>query len=107
MNGFSLLNCTNIPREVGRSVERSFGVKISRREKNKVSSYGQPCYWFEYWLDKMLPENKDGIEKMKEYVNEQIGTLNPKTTKNVKELARAGINNIPTPHTITQPPLFT
>lgn len=85
MNGFHLLNCTNIPREVGRSVERSFGVKISRKERHKISSYGQPCNWFEYWLDPKIQDNLDGIEKMKTYVKKQ-SNVNPKTDKQAKEL---------------------
>lgn len=78
-NGFHLFGVTNVPREIGRSVERAFGVTIERKPEEGLSRYGQPCSWMNYFLDKKKPENKEGIEKMKIYVNEQKGfTVQPK-----------------------------
>lgn len=90
MNGFKLLGITNVPREVGRSVERAFGVKVSRVDRSSITRYGQTCNWTDYRLNK-TDYNKEGIEKMMAYVNRQLGLLNPKTDKQAKELNKAGI----------------
>lgn len=89
MNGFKLLGITNVPREVGRSVERAFGVVVSRTERNGTTRYGQTCNWVDYRLNR-TDYNKDGIEKMKKYVQEQAGTINPKTDNEAKGLKEAG-----------------
>lgn len=67
MNGFSWFSMTNAPREIGRSIERSFGVKVDRKMKHFESKYGNKGWYFEYRLMRTR-ENKDGIEKMSEYV---------------------------------------
>lgn len=67
MNGFKWFGCTNIPREIGRSVEREFGVEVSRVQKDGESRYKQPVHYFEYRLNR-TEHNKPGIEKMEEYV---------------------------------------
>ena len=69
MNGFHWFSCTNIPREIGRSVERPFGVTVSRINKDAISKYGQPCNYFEYRLNR-TPMNAEGILKMEAYVSE-------------------------------------
>lgn len=69
--GFTWFGLTNIPREVGRSVERSFGVTVTRIPMAGKSRYGQPCNWVNYSLEKN-EFNKDGIEKMKAYVEKQL-----------------------------------
>jgi len=89
-NGFQLLGITNIPREIGRSVERAFGVKVSRTQKEGTSRYGQHCTWTNYRLNK-TDYNKEGIQKMKEYVEEQLKGVSPKTDKEVKALEEVGI----------------
>lgn len=70
MNGFKLLGITNIPREIGRSVERAFGVTVSRVEMNGTSRYGQHCNWINYRLNR-TDYNKEGIEKMEAYIKDQ------------------------------------
>lgn len=79
-NGFDLLGITNVPREIGRSIERSFGVVVSRTQMEGSSRYGQPCVWVNYRLNK-TQMNEDGIRKMKEYVKEQMNIPNPRTNK--------------------------
>lgn len=81
-NGFDWFSCTNIPREIGRSVEREFNVRCERTRKEKISRYGQPCCWYEYKLPK-TKENEDGIKKIIEYIREQEGY--PKTDTRQKE----------------------
>ena len=69
MNGFKWFGCTNIPREIGRSVEREFGVEVSRVTKEGKSRYEQPVNYTEYRLNR-TDFNKPGIEKMEAYVRE-------------------------------------
>lgn len=76
-NGFHLLSITNIPREIGRSVERAFDVQVSRVHREGTSKYGQPCTWVDYHLNK-TDYNKNGIEKMRLYLAENMEEYRPK-----------------------------
>lgn len=69
MNGFKWFGCTNIPREIGRSVEREFHVIVSRVSKDGKSRYGQPVHYTEYRLNN-TENNKEGRAKMIAYVSE-------------------------------------
>lgn len=71
-NAFNLFGVTNLPREVSRQIEQPFGVRISRVKMEGKSRYGQSVIWFEYRLNKTIPENKEGIKKMKEYVKKIV-----------------------------------
>jgi len=77
-NGFDLLSITNIPREIGRAVEREFNVKVKRIRREGVSKYGQPCVWMDYKLQK-TESNKEGIAKMRDYLAEHMAEYRPKT----------------------------
>lgn len=69
MTGFKYFSCSNIPREMGRSIERKFGVIVSRERVDFTSKYGQDGYYYKYSLtDTIL--NKEGIEKMKQYIKQ-------------------------------------
>lgn len=81
-NGFTNFGITNIPREIGRSIEREFGVVVSRVRMEGTSRYGQPVTWTNYRLNK-IEANLEGINKMLLYVQEQEGF--PKTEKQAKE----------------------
>lgn len=70
-NGFELFGITNIPREIGRSVERAFDVQVSRTTMVGKSRYGQECTWCNYRLNR-TEYNKQGIEKMREYIRQQL-----------------------------------
>lgn len=70
-NGFDLFGITNVPREIGRSVERSFDVEVSRTQMEGKSRYGQPVVWVNYRLNK-TEYNAAGIKKMKEYVEKEM-----------------------------------
>lgn len=89
--GFKDFGITNIPREIGRSIEREedggFGVEVSRTEKKGKSRYGQPVTWIEYRLNR-TEYNKAGIEKMIAYVNSQTSEA-AKTQKEAKIKAAA------------------
>lgn len=78
--GFFDLGITNVPREIGRSIERAFGVEVSSVQKEGKTKYKVPCVWYEYRLNH-TEYNKPGIEKMKEYVRKHRGEDPPKTEK--------------------------
>jgi hypothetical protein len=79
MNGFQLFSCTNLPRELSRSIEKKFGVEIARDKVVFKSKYGQPGFYYRYRLNKN-ESNGPGIERMKEYIKSQLPTY-PKTDK--------------------------
>ena len=89
MTGFKLFSCSNLPREISRSIEAKFGVEVSRSRKDFVSQYGQPGYYYEYRLNS-TEYNAPGILKMKEYIKEHIGSsAEAKTTKEKKAIQQA------------------
>ncbi len=69
--GFRDFGITNVPREIGRGIERKFGVIVSRLPREGKSRYGRNCVWVEYRLNPLLKVNKTGIKKMREYVESQ------------------------------------
>ena len=81
-NGFELFGITNVPREIGRSVERRFGVVVSRTQMQGKSRHGQECIWVNYRLNR-TEYNQEGIEKMISYVQSQLS--NPKTSSQQKD----------------------
>lgn len=82
-NGFELFGITNVPREIGRSVEREFGVTVSRTNMDGQSRYGQAVTWVNYRLNR-TDYNAEGIQKMTEYVQSQMS--NPKTQREQQAL---------------------
>ena len=79
MNGFRLFSCTNIPREISRSIEKKFCVDISRDKVEFVSKYGHPGVYYRYRLNR-TEHNMNGIIKMERYVAEH--SSKPEGTKN-------------------------
>lgn len=73
MDGFKRFGCTNIPREVSRSIEDDFEVEVSRVRKDIISTWGQPACYYEYRLN-FSDHNLPGIAKMKEYVKQELST---------------------------------
>lgn len=82
---FDMFGCSNAPREIGRSIERKFGVIVSKTPTKFTSRYGKSGVYFKYRLNK-TEYNKEGIQKMKEYVAAQKNATNPKTTKELKQM---------------------
>lgn len=68
MNGFENFGCTNLPREIGRGVERRFGAVVTRQQVFFVSRYNHVGIYYRYSLDKKDPRNKQAIVKMKDYI---------------------------------------
>lgn len=83
-NGFKLFGVTNIPREIGRSVERSFNVKCNRKDRTGVSRYDVTTRFTDYSL-KLTPANLPGIKAMVKYVLDQEGE--PKTQHGLDQQA--------------------
>jgi len=69
MDGFKRFGCTNIPRELSRSIEQKFGVIISKTPTEFTSQFGHKGSYFRYHLNQ-TEYNKEGIEKMREYVKQ-------------------------------------
>lgn len=88
MDGYRLFACSNLPRELSRSIEQKFDVQISRERVKFKSKYGQPGSYLRYRLNKSQ-HNLQGIQKMKEYVNSQLGSLTEcKTDKQLKQFVQ-------------------
>ena len=79
---FDQFGCSNAPREIGRSIERKFGIKVSKTPTYFKSRYGRSGVYFRYRLNR-TEYNAPGIEKMKEYFL-QHKIENPKTDKEAK-----------------------
>lgn len=47
-NAFTKFGISNISREVGRLIEKPFGIELKREKKLGKTQDGEPCYWFEY-----------------------------------------------------------
>ncbi len=69
-NCFETIGLTNAPREVSRMVEQPFNVIVSRVHRRGKSRYGQEVTWTDYRLNP-TEYNKEGIEKMRRYVQDQ------------------------------------
>lgn len=69
-NCFTLIGLTNCPREISRMIEKPFGVKVDRVRREGESRYGQPVTWIDYHLNAFIERNKEGVELMKKYVQE-------------------------------------
>ena len=69
MDGFKNFGCSNIPREISRSIEQKFDVIVTKTPHEFTSRYGHKGRYFKYRLP-MIKQNEAGIEKMKIYVKE-------------------------------------
>lgn len=74
---FKDFGTSNLPREVGRAIERKFKVRISKVPKKGKSRWGVPVRWHTYRLNKDDPENAAGIEEMIKYVESNGGFVKP------------------------------
>jgi len=84
-NGFQQFGITNIPREISRLIEKPFGLRVSRTRKEGTTRYGQTVFWIDYRLNR-TGYNKEGIDKLKAYIQKQSASeLPPKTDKEAKE----------------------
>lgn len=87
-NCFETIGLTNAPREISRMIEQPFGVEVSRTPREGKSRYGQSVTWYDYRLNR-TDYNKEGIQKMIEYVNNETKNILIKTDKQKKQLSEA------------------
>ncbi|PWT75794.1 MAG: hypothetical protein C5B59_08040 [Bacteroidetes bacterium] len=71
LTGFKELGITNIPREIGRSVERAFKVRCEKTKMEGKTRWNTPTHWFVYQL-KHTEQNSEGIELMRQYVRDHV-----------------------------------
>lgn len=91
MDGFKRFGCTNIPREVSRSIEKDFEVEVSKVRKDYISMWGKSTCHYEYRLNK-TKHNLPGIEKMKVYVKQELSSRAlPKTEQEAKIYKQVGL----------------
>ncbi len=90
LTGFQRFFITNVPREIGRLIERPFGVEVDKKQKNFTNKDGESGYYFEYRLLRK-PCNLEGIAKLETYVREkeqsqfQSSTRRGAKTKHIPE----------------------
>lgn len=70
MDGFKRFGITNLPREVGRQIQKKFGVEVSKDRIDFVHDCDLPGWYFRYRLNK-TEANEPGIERMKSYILSQ------------------------------------
>lgn len=87
MNGFQKFSCSNLPRELSRSIEAKFNVTLSRDKVAFKSQYGQPGYYYRYRLNN-TPQNAAGREAMNAYVKQHMGKSAEAKTDNEKKLLK-------------------
>lgn len=78
---FKQFGCSNAPREIGRSIERKFGVTVSKTPTKFKSRYGKAGVYYQYRLNR-TGYNLEGMQRMAKYCIDKIGT--PKTDAEVK-----------------------
>lgn len=81
---FTDFSISNLPREIGRSIERKFGVFVTKVKKKGKSKYGVECWWYEYRLA-TVDYNVEGRKRMFEYV--QKNTPKYELARTQKELS--------------------
>lgn len=79
MTAFKQFYCTNLPREISRSIEKEFGVQVSRTKRTSKSTYGEPGFYYQYRLNRDAKYNQAGIVKIREYVFKNFGNKRDKT----------------------------
>jgi hypothetical protein len=81
---------TNLPREVSRLIEKRFGVQVTRVPRSGKTRYGIHARWFEYRLPK-TEYNKEGIAKMREYVNKHYTEQQKPPPESFKDRNQLGL----------------
>lgn len=91
-NCFTTIGLTNCSREVSRMIEKPFGVIVSRTHRQGESRYGQAVTWVDYRLNR-TEMNKDGVQKMLEYVAEHMNGHFHKPVEEKGKLVQEGLFN--------------
>jgi hypothetical protein len=91
MKAFTQFGITNLPREIGRSVEGCFGVVVSRFKTCHTNMFGEEGFHNTYYLygDKQSlrlnnkasrSAHRKGLKLMKKYVDEHTKLINTEWT---------------------------
>jgi len=91
-NCFELIGLTNCSREISRMVEKDFEVEVSRTQMKGESRYGQTVTWVNFRLNK-TEHNKKGIEKMYNYVDENLIMPSGTSAKAIRGYVQSDIFN--------------
>lgn len=75
---------SNLGREVGRSIERKFGLEITKVKKTGKSRYGVPCWYYQYRLAR-TDYNAEGIKRLTEYCEKNTPKPEPLLEPKVKQ----------------------
>lgn len=78
MDGYMRFRCTNLSRELSRSVEQKFGLKLTKDRVDFFRDCGTPGHFYRYRLP-FTDYNEIGIIKMRQYVNEFFPTKSETT----------------------------
>lgn len=70
---FKDFGVSNLPREVGRAIERKFNLRISKVRRESKSRYGVFVSYYEYRLNRDDPANEVGISAMTSYIEANGG----------------------------------
>lgn len=77
-NCFNTIGLTNCSREISRMIEQPFKIKVDKTPREGTSRYGQRVTWYDYKLNKSLPDNIEGVARMRVYLSENMGEYRPK-----------------------------
>lgn len=106
MEAFTRFGITNLPREIGRSVERAFGVTINKHRTTHTNMFGEEGHHFVYRLtcDKECmyfvskekrSAHRKGLKLMRKYVDEHSypeRIIMPSKKKRIDYLSKAPID---------------
>lgn len=90
-NCVRLVGFTNCPREIGRMIERPFGVVVSRTPRTGKNRWGSNVTWYDYRLNQS-EHNLEGIERMKTFVKtEQLKSKEAPTGEALRVYQQLGL----------------
>lgn len=89
-NCFTLIGITNAPREISRSIEKDFGVEVSRTKRIGKNRFGKEIYWTDYRLNSS-EHNIPGMKLMLDYCKTQYpaGQIQPSKTRKEEKAANS------------------
>lgn len=84
-NSIKICGYSNPAREIAREVEIPFGIIVSRVRQTNKDQFGNPVTYIDYRLNKSLIENKEGIQKLRDWLKEELSKEpEPKTDAQTK-----------------------
>jgi hypothetical protein len=87
-NSIRLTSLSNPAREIPRCIEEPFGVTVTKTKMENKDKHGNYATWHNYKLERLLPENVLGVEKMRLYLAENMGEYRPKEKEPMQEISK-------------------